>query len=53
MRKYKYTYEFKESEEEAKAFCDNENSKGSIYKRKHKKAVYTAYKTLFCCWYWY
>lgn len=58
MGKYRYTFEFVETEEEARRFCERENTTGSAYKRKNKKAHFTPWTSKdgtekrFICWYY-
>ena len=44
MKKYRYTFEFATTEEQAKAICDRVNKQYTYYMRKHHKAHYTQYK---------
>ena len=41
MSKLRYTFEFVEGEEAAKAFCANKNKRSSYYIRTKKPAHYT------------
>jgi hypothetical protein len=43
MRRYKSTFEFFDTEERARAFCDKENS--NSYIRKHHHAHYTPWSS--------
>ena len=58
MRKYNLTFEFKETEEQAKNFCKNVSKGLSYYMRKNKPAIYTPWQSkdgkenLFICWYY-
>ena len=58
MKKYNLTFEFKETEEQAKNFCKNVNKRLSYYMRKNKPAIYTPWQSkdgkenLFICWYY-
>ena len=53
--RYRLTFRFTDTEEQAKAFCDNENK--NAYIRKHHKAHYTPWSSQdgtehkFICWY--
>lgn len=38
MKKYHLSFEIFDKEEQAKAFCDRENSEGNYYKRKNRRA---------------
>ena len=59
MKKYNLTFEFKETEEQAKNFCENVNKRLSYYMRKNKPAHFTPWSSqdgkekLFVCWYYY
>lgn len=58
MNRYRQTFQFAETEAEAKAFCDAENRAGSAYKRKKYPASYTPWTSSdgkeqkFVCWYY-
>ena len=58
MRKYRYTFEFKKTEEEARTFCERINAGLTIYMRKNKPAHFTPWQSkdgkenLFVCWYY-
>lgn len=58
MKKYRRTFEFVKTEDEAKTFCNRENATGTYYKRKNHKAIYTPWSSqdgkehLFVCWYY-
>ena len=43
MRKYSYTFEFKKTEEEARAFCERINAGLTRYMRKNKPAHFAGY----------
>lgn len=59
MERYKLSFEIVNTESEAKAFCERENTTGTRYKQKNKKAHYTPWsdshncKHKFVCWYYY
>lgn len=53
MRKYQLRFEFMDTEEQAKAFCDHINATQSYYMRKHNPATYhwSDHYNSFICWY--
>ena len=57
--RYQLTFTFKDTEQQAKTFCDNENKNGTLYKRKNKTAHFTKWqsangnKQKYICWYYY
>ena len=57
MKRYQKTFKFFNTEEQAKTFCDNENSKNSYYLRKNHPATYTTWTSMdgkehkFIVWY--
>lgn len=59
MQKYRLTFQFKETMEEAQTFCEQINKAMSYYMRKNKPAHFTPWrsqdgtKNLFLCWYYY
>lgn len=59
MRRYNYTFTLKDTEEEARAFCEYQNNTGTYYKRKNLRAHYTEWSASdgsyngFVCWYYY
>jgi viroplasmin and RNaseH domain-containing protein len=58
-KKYNRTYKFFDTEEQAKNFCDKENTQNSYYLRKNHPASYTAWTSMngeehkFIAWYVY
>ena len=57
--KYRYTFEFTETEPQAKALCDRLNARATRYIRQHKPAHYTPWQSNskedtahFIVWYW-
>ena len=58
MSKYRYTFEFQQTEEQAKAFCERINANLTKYMRKNKPAHFTPWRSqdekenLFICWYY-
>ena len=58
MRKYRYTFEFKKTEEEAREFCERINAGLTRYMRKNKPAHFTPWSSqdgkenIFVCWYY-
>lgn len=56
--KYRYTFDFFETEDQAKAFCDGINAEASLYARKRYPAHYTPWNSadgtehLFIAWYY-
>ena len=57
MRKYRYTFEFKKTEEEARAFCEQINASSTRYMRTNKPAHFTPWRSqdgesMFVCWYY-
>ena len=57
-RQYRYTFEFKKTEEEARAFCGRINAGLTRYMRTTKPAHFTPWRSqdrkenLFICWYY-
>ena len=56
-KKYQFTFEFRETEEQAQALCDLVNKNYTPYMRKHYKAHFTPWQSkdgtenLFICFY--
>ncbi len=44
-RRYNLWYIFADTEAEARAICERENSTGTAYKRKHHPAAYTPWSS--------
>ena len=57
MKKYNLTYQFFDTEEQARAFCDRENANGTKWKRAKHKAHFTSWRSMngkenkFIAWY--
>jgi viroplasmin and RNaseH domain-containing protein len=57
MNKYRKTFKFFNTEEQAKTFCENTNKAASRYVRKNHAALYTPWSStdgkenLFIVWY--
>ena len=45
MKKYRITFQFFNTEAEARSFCDAENKSGNAYKRKTYPATVTPWKS--------
>lgn len=43
--RYKRTFNFYDTEEQAKEFCDNMNNNSNYYVRKNHKAIYTPWSS--------
>ena len=58
MKKYRLTFTFKKTEEEAKEWCDLMNKESTYYIRKNKPAHYTPWGDEnentyhYICWYY-
>ena len=58
MKRYRKTFEFFDTEEQARAFCDKQNALASIYVRRKYKAHYTPWSSQdgtenkFIAWYY-
>jgi len=53
MRKYRLTFEFKDTKAEAEAFCDLINKNYTSYMKKHYKAYFTPWHGCerYICWF--
>lgn len=58
MKRYNLTYEFFNTEEQARAFCERENASGTAWKREKHKAHFTQWtnskqtERKFIAWYY-